>query len=913
MVSSQSEKRLETLAQVLFWRLLPLLGVYEDVEASRHEEHTFMEQVQNVAAIDAANEKRPSAGENAESSLPARVEHSGDTVLRAVATLQRSEMETAVSPQGKQPSTGASPDRSRGRKRSSIALENDESFQTAWPALKRVLLAALDRIQKRDVNRIFAEPVDPVAVPGYLDIIKEPMDLGTIRRRIEEGAYTSFAQVVRDTDLIWRNCFYFNPPASIFYRAGEACKQEARRAWKNARERLIRMMKDPTIRDATERFLYARPLKKRGKAGNTNEESLKPTIESSFSTQHDSERVAATTITTREATQEEPSTSFESGRQPTTLVRFRPSTVDTDTHLTTEDSSMPYGKKKSLTSASLPQQGHAGISSLTTGPIRISIPESVSTSKNPREDEPPGTSLRSDSSQAADITEPYFLITQKGCGGPRYTKNESRTGLNGQRQASWVEAARQQNMLWPPLLGRISSSFLLLQELMVREWRHHQEGRTGTLSKTSGHQPSRAGLSYRQLLSQVSRMLPSWTMRIRADASVTGVSTVPVATDWAAMDPHHGSTHGGAGGDTGESVSGADPTAELTGRPYCPNTCRPLRGRRFMALAAYTQSLRRFVRDAGDMAHRIVDELISPDGERERVVQQWRLEVAAWEKRLEQAQEARISEFDRACQSFRKRVLCLQHEGRDFDWLRDTVFDPELAEQVESLSLDTIDDSMPYGVSSTELRALRDYLWERTNTHGKRIPWLDAMIQVTEQKPPPGQALPPKELFPAAVDRSYQEKLSSSVTGTRTGQAPVPKPTTAHGTSSIQNHHPGTGPASMAPETTQTPHPVMNIDHQSGASYRSAGRGRLDAASANPLSSETPLSCANCGTTETPGWRQGENKDQRLCNACGLFWVKYKRQRPPNLWRQSSRSTKAAQTPPASVIAVSEPRRDDYG
>ncbi|CAG8461682.1 7002_t:CDS:10 [Paraglomus brasilianum] len=44
------------------------------------------------------------------------------------------------------------------------------------------------------------------------------------------------------------------------------------------------------------------------------------------------------------------------------------------------------------------------------------------------------------------------------------------------------------------------------------------------------------------------------------------------------------------------------------------------------------------------------------------------------------------------------------------------------------------------------------------------------------------------------------------------------------------------------------------------------------------------LSCYNCGTSDTPGWRAGETSDQKLCNACGLYYAKYKSHRPQHLW-----------------------------
>ncbi|RIA98169.1 hypothetical protein C1645_178972 [Glomus cerebriforme] len=44
------------------------------------------------------------------------------------------------------------------------------------------------------------------------------------------------------------------------------------------------------------------------------------------------------------------------------------------------------------------------------------------------------------------------------------------------------------------------------------------------------------------------------------------------------------------------------------------------------------------------------------------------------------------------------------------------------------------------------------------------------------------------------------------------------------------------------------------------------------------------LVCANCKTSNTPGWRAAGTPDQKLCNACGLYFSKYKSHRPNHLW-----------------------------
>ena len=64
----------------------------------------------------------------------------------------------------------------------------------------------------------FRDPVDPVAhnVPDYLNVIKDPMDLGTIDRRLRQRGikpglpYTTVDEVVRDVRLVFKNCYTYN-------------------------------------------------------------------------------------------------------------------------------------------------------------------------------------------------------------------------------------------------------------------------------------------------------------------------------------------------------------------------------------------------------------------------------------------------------------------------------------------------------------------------------------------------------------------------------------------------------------------------------------------------------------------------------------------------------------------------------
>lgn len=70
----------------------------------------------------------------------------------------------------------------------------------------------------------FRNPVDPVAdnVPNYFAVVKNPMDLSTIKSKMVKGEYTSGAEFEADMRLIFQNCYeYWTENDGIF----KSCEQ----------------------------------------------------------------------------------------------------------------------------------------------------------------------------------------------------------------------------------------------------------------------------------------------------------------------------------------------------------------------------------------------------------------------------------------------------------------------------------------------------------------------------------------------------------------------------------------------------------------------------------------------------------------------------------------------------------------
>ena len=75
---------------------------------------------------------------------------------------------------------------------------------------------------KREPNAdFFAQPVDwkLLGLKDYLTVIKKPMDLGTIEKKLENRAYKHPGEFVDDMRLVWSNARLYNPVGTIVHEA----------------------------------------------------------------------------------------------------------------------------------------------------------------------------------------------------------------------------------------------------------------------------------------------------------------------------------------------------------------------------------------------------------------------------------------------------------------------------------------------------------------------------------------------------------------------------------------------------------------------------------------------------------------------------------------------------------------------
>lgn len=116
--------------------------------------------------------------------------------------------------------------RKRERIKLKIIKEHRSYFIYKLMPFKMFLLHILDRIVEKDTNQFFLEPVNVDEVPDYLDYIKEPMDLGTMRTKVEKNLYRSFTGFEKDLNLIIDNCTFYNDKDTIYYKSALKLKSQ---------------------------------------------------------------------------------------------------------------------------------------------------------------------------------------------------------------------------------------------------------------------------------------------------------------------------------------------------------------------------------------------------------------------------------------------------------------------------------------------------------------------------------------------------------------------------------------------------------------------------------------------------------------------------------------------------------------
>lgn len=112
----------------------------------------------------------------------------------------------------------------------------------------------------------FREPVDwkSLGLFDYPQVIKKPMDLGLVKKNLNDGKYKTVHDAADDVRLIWKNCMQYNADGSDFYNLAQNMS-------KKFEEKFAKLVKEQNVGSSGS---FATPGKEGGQG-----DPVEPTLE----------------------------------------------------------------------------------------------------------------------------------------------------------------------------------------------------------------------------------------------------------------------------------------------------------------------------------------------------------------------------------------------------------------------------------------------------------------------------------------------------------------------------------------------------------------------------------------------------------------------------------------------------------
>ncbi|XP_038882482.1 transcription factor GTE12 isoform X2 [Benincasa hispida] len=88
---------------------------------------------------------------------------------------------------------------------------------------------------------VFNQPVDPVAlkIPDYFSIITDPMDLGTVKSKLERNLYQASEEFAADIRLTFSNAMLYNPPGNHVHKIAKELLEIFEKKWRLPKEKWV--------------------------------------------------------------------------------------------------------------------------------------------------------------------------------------------------------------------------------------------------------------------------------------------------------------------------------------------------------------------------------------------------------------------------------------------------------------------------------------------------------------------------------------------------------------------------------------------------------------------------------------------------------------------------------------------------
>lgn len=115
-----------------------------------------------------------------------------------------------------------------------------QTYMLPQKAMKEKCLSIMKTLHDHDHFWVFSKPVDPdeLGLPDYFDVIKKPMDLGTVQKKLDSGQYHSISDFNCDIRLTFDNALTYNEPGSVVNDMATQMKQEYEKKYEALLENL---------------------------------------------------------------------------------------------------------------------------------------------------------------------------------------------------------------------------------------------------------------------------------------------------------------------------------------------------------------------------------------------------------------------------------------------------------------------------------------------------------------------------------------------------------------------------------------------------------------------------------------------------------------------------------------------------
>jgi hypothetical protein len=113
----------------------------------------------------------------------------------------------------------------------------DDIDRRADAIFKEVTMLISRKLWSKKECAPFRQPVDPIklGIPDYFKYISRPMDLGTVKMKLQRREYATPMEACEDIRLIWRNCATYNQPGNVVRQWGDQLADIWEKVWAESR------------------------------------------------------------------------------------------------------------------------------------------------------------------------------------------------------------------------------------------------------------------------------------------------------------------------------------------------------------------------------------------------------------------------------------------------------------------------------------------------------------------------------------------------------------------------------------------------------------------------------------------------------------------------------------------------------